>query len=199
MSVSTAQSGGLLHGRDAAFRRAERHSYVVRVLRLLIPFGSIALVFGFVGLFGLARLTPQEDGIDTRMAGVTGGKVTMQAPQLSGFQKDQRSYRVTADTALQAIKSPEMVELATPIARVETEKNMFADINAANGLYNTKDETLRLEKNIKIVTDSGYKLQMNAADIQLKDGALKTKDRVVIDMSNGQINRSEERRVGKEC
>jgi lipopolysaccharide export system protein LptC len=173
--------------RDIAFRRAMRHSRVVRFLRLLIPAGSMALAIGFVALFTLARFAVNDAPATVLPEGLTDGKITMEEPRLTGFQKDSRSYEVTANRASQDVKTPNEVDLSKPIAKIETEAESFAHVNAETGLYDSVVETLKLNRDVRIKTDSGYTLQLDAANVDLKGGNLTSDQPVVVEMENGRI------------
>jgi lipopolysaccharide export system protein LptC len=174
--------------RATVFKRARRHSLLVKLLRLTIPAGSVLAVAGAVTVLIGARMAETPPVIDPARAGIEGGKITMRDPRLLGFQKDNRSYQVTADKARQEIKTPNLVELAQPNARVETQTSIFAHIQAAAGLFDTAIEKLNLDKDIRIVTDDGYTLNLKDAQIDMKRGDLVSNKDVRLEMNNGRIN-----------
>jgi lipopolysaccharide export system protein LptC len=176
--------------RGAALRKARQHSLVVRTLRKLIPVGSIAAVVSSAMLLVGARMAEVPPLIDPARAGIEDGHITMKDPRLLGFQKDNRSYQVTADKARQAVKTPNLVELAQPLAKVETQNAVFAHIQAAAGLFDTTIEKLQLDNDIKIRTDDGYTLNLRDAQIDMKHGGLVSNKSVVLDMENGRIRAS---------
>jgi len=87
---------------ERAFRSARRHSRVVRVLRIAIPVGVLISV---VGISLATYLNPLRMlaslPIDISDMVVSGTKITMEQPRLSGFTKDQRAYEFIADAAAQ--------------------------------------------------------------------------------------------------
>jgi lipopolysaccharide export system protein LptC len=173
--------------RDKQFRRASRHSIIVRALRVFIPFGSVGLAALLVVGYVIARMT-DDSGANVNAAPVTGGLLTMHAPRLTGFQPDARSYEVTAKSATQDIARQTEVGLNNPAAKIEMMANSFARIIAQTGIYDTAGENLTLKKDIKIVTDSGYDVSLNNAEIDLKNGSIVTKDAVKVEMKDGRID-----------
>src|SRR6476661_8998156 len=82
---------------DRRFRRARNHSRLVRVLRILIPTSVISsfVIVVFMTYFNplrmIAKLPINLDGLV-----VSGTKITMEQPRLSGFTRDSRPYELSA-------------------------------------------------------------------------------------------------------
>ena len=77
----------------------------------------------------LARLPINVDNLV-----VSGTKVTMEQPRLSGFTSDARAYELTAETAAQDMTKPDMVELRNMRGKVEMQDNSMMELTAINGL-----------------------------------------------------------------
>ena len=94
-SMSQAQS-------ERAFRSARRHSRWVRWLRVGIPIGVVVglLAVTLITYFNPARML-QALPVNLDKLVVSGTKITMEKPRLSGFTKDQRPYEFTAEAAAQ--------------------------------------------------------------------------------------------------
>ena len=97
---------------ERAFRAARRHSRVVRILRVAIP---VVVVVGLTGVFLVTYFNPlrmlAKLPIDVGNLVVSGTKVTMEKPHLSGFTSDARAYELSADAAKQDLTKPDMLEL----------------------------------------------------------------------------------------
>ena len=130
---------------DRAFHAARRHSRAVRILRIAVPAGVtvgiiiITLVTYLNPLRMLAKLPINLDNLV-----VSGTKVTMEAPRLTGFTHDARAYELTADTAAQDMTKPDFVELRNIRAKVEMQDKSSINLSAVSGIYDSKGETLRL-------------------------------------------------------
>ena len=127
---------------DRAFRAARRHSRLVRILRIAVPvvvvmgLTIVTLITYFNPLRMLAKLPINIDSLV-----VSGTKVTMEQPRLSGFTSDARAYELTADTAAQDMTKPDIVELRNIRAKVEMQDKTSVEMTAVSGIYDAKGET----------------------------------------------------------
>ncbi len=171
-----------------AFALARRHSKLVVVLRALIPalcvIGLIAgILYTFLNPFG-EKITQ----LSVSTVGISGSKITMQMPKLSGYKKDLRSYNVMAQTAVQDVKHANMIELTLPDAIIELEKQRYAHVLAATGLYDTSSESMELKGGVRVKTDTGYDITMQDAHANIKAGSIATDKPVKVIMQNGTID-----------
>ena len=96
---------------ERTVRSAGRHSRMVRVVRVLLP-AAIALGLGGYALFNylnpmaMLRSMPSVSG---KLA-VQGSKITMELPRIAGFTRDSRAYELNAETAVQDIAKPDLVD-----------------------------------------------------------------------------------------
>src|SRR6201995_526586 len=98
---------------EARFAAAARHSRMVRFLRIAVP-GAVCLsMAGVIGIsiFNPFRMLMPKLPLDMGNLVVSGTKITMESPHLSGFTQDQRPYELWAKTATQDITNPDLVEL----------------------------------------------------------------------------------------
>ncbi len=97
---------------ERAFQAARRHSRTVRLLRIVLPV-AVVLVLAIVVL--ITYLNPlrmfAKLPIDVGNLVVSGTKITMEQPRLSGFTHDGRAYEVMANAAAQDVTKPDIVEL----------------------------------------------------------------------------------------
>lgn len=172
---------------NAAFRAARRHTFFVRFLRRAIPVGSVLAV---IGLIVTPFLRPLQDvsGLSLSSVGVTGGKVKMEAPRLTGYRKDNRPYEVTAESALQDIRNPTQIELATMKARIQMEQEGWVTVNARTGLFDSQNEKLKLIDDVKVHTESGYDMFMRTADINFKAGTVNSQEPVKVNLGQTKID-----------
>lgn len=179
------QKHGLLDGeRMGAYRAALRHSHIVRFLRVLIPAGATAAVIALVA-WSMFRPMTGLQGLEMGPVALTGTKVTMEKPKLTGFRKDGKPYEVTSVAASQDIRKPGIVELEQITARLGAVGDNATHMTSAHGIYDMKSEKLELSGGITVRTDSGDKAALQAAHVDLKAGDLDTKQPVKITTSNG--------------
>jgi lipopolysaccharide export system protein LptC len=174
---------------ERAFRAARRHSRLVRILRVAVP---VAVSFGLVVVVLLTYLNPLRMlarlpiNIDNLV--VSGTKVTMEQPRLSGFTSDARAYELTADTAAQDMTKPDIVELRNIRAKVEMQDKSTMELNAATGLYDAKAETLRLDRDIVLNSSTGYQGRLSEALVDIRKGNVISEHPVEVRLLQGTLN-----------
>jgi lipopolysaccharide export system protein LptC len=144
----------------------------VRFLRIALPavivltVGTTWLVSWLDPLKVLVRLP-----IDAGKLVISGTKITMEAPKLSGYTKDRRWYELTASAAAQDITKPDLVELHDVRAKVEAEdKSSTMFLAAKDGLFNRKAGILTLNNDISLKSSSGYEMKLNEAVVDTATG-----------------------------
>lgn len=174
---------------ERAFRVARRHSRLVRILRVAIP---LVVVAGLTGITLVTYYNPlrmlNKLPIDISNLVVSGSKVTMEQPRLSGFTKDARAYEFTADAAAQDLTKPDIVELRNIRAKVEMQDKTTMQMTAVTGIYDTKAETLRLERNIVLSSSNGYKGRLSEARIDIRKATVVSDQPVELELLQGTLN-----------
>ena len=155
---------------NRAFRAAVRHSRHVRVLRLAIPItAAVVLVAAaaFSFLFKPLRMLTSLP-VDIGSMVVSGTKIMMHQPRLSGVTRDNRKYDMVAQAAAQDVTKPDMVELQGVHATMEMRDKVTFETTAKGGLYNTKTEHLTLNQNVVVTSSSGYQAFLNEAVVDVR-------------------------------
>jgi lipopolysaccharide export system protein LptC len=174
---------------ERAFHAARRHSRLVRILRIAVPASVavgviiIALITYFNPLRMLARLPINIDNLV-----VSGTKVTMEQPRLSGFTRDARAYELTADTAAQDMTKPDIVELRNIRAKVEMQDKSSMEMTAVTGIYDAKGETLKLDQNILLNSSTGYQGHLSEALVDICKGNVVSEHPVEVKLLQGTLN-----------
>jgi len=174
---------------ERAFRAARRHSRLVRILRIAVPASVavgviiIAMITYFNPLRMLARLPINIDNLV-----VSGTKVTMEQPRLSGFTRDARAYELTADTAAQDMTKPDIVELRNIRAKVEMQDKSSMEMTAVTGIYDAKGETLKLDQNILLNSSTGYQGHLSEALVDIRKGNVVSEHPVEVKLLQGTLN-----------
>lgn len=174
--------------RQQAFVAAQRHTRLVRFLRGAIPVVAVVSVLGLVIVPFLNPLRGKLENVSIGAVGITGGKVRMETPKLSGYRKDNKPYQVTAENAFQEIKNPTQVELQTLTARIQMEREGWVTVNAKTGLFDTQKEKLKLVDDVKIRTESGHDMSMRTADVDFKAGTVASLEPVTVHMDQTTVD-----------
>lgn len=174
--------------RQKEFARANRHSRRVRFLRKAIPIGCVLAVviptaFVWFNPFKLANMD-----VSVGRVTVSGSKIVMDAPKLTGYKKDNRAYVVNARSAAQDPRKPNIVELNDIVADIEMPNNGWAKMKAVFGIYDSSAEKIDLSNNVNLRTDTGYDVKTSAAQIEMKSGHVVVKQPVNVLMNGGTID-----------
>ena len=174
---------------ERAFRSARRHSRLVRILRIAIPLGVVG---GLVIMFLITYFNPlrmlTKLPIDISDLVVSGTKITMEKPRLAGFTHDSRAYELSAEAAAQDMTKPDLVELKNLRAKIEMQDKSTMQMSALTGVYNSKTEMLKLEKDIYLSSSTGYQGQMSEAMIDIRKGNVVSNNPVELKMLQGKLN-----------
>jgi lipopolysaccharide export system protein LptC len=180
-------NGPRSRNRSRAFARAQRHSRWVRFYKVAIPLGAVV---GMVGVGLVAYLDPfrSVEGLTLGPVSVSGTQVTMESPKLTGFRNDSRPYEVTASSAVQDVKKPNLVELKDMRARIVTDdQGSAAHLEADFGLLDTRTEKMELRQNVRVRTDAGQEALLRSALVNFKAGTVVSKEPVTVSLGNGVI------------
>lgn len=174
---------------ERAFRSARRHSRAVRIMRVAIPAAVLLLLGGFslaTYLNPLRALAKLPVNISDMV--VSGTKITMEKPRMTGFTKDARAYEFNADAAAQDLTKPDIVELKNIRARLQMQDQSMMDMSADTGIYDTKRETLKLDTNIILMSSNGNKGRLSQAMIDIKKGNVVSNQPVELEFLQGVLN-----------
>jgi len=172
-------------------RRARRHSSWVRAMRLTVPSAALA---GLAGLMALTWFNPlralPESPVSIGSLVVSGTKITMEAPKLTGFTRDNRAYNLTAQSAAQDITNPTLLELTGVRAKIELQSQATVDMTAVAGLYDTKAELLTLSQHVVLISSDGYEGYLTEATADVRKGSVVSEKPVEVMLPNGKLNAS---------
>src|ERR1700750_3141724 len=98
-TVNSVQNPAFDASLEARFAEAARHSRLVRLLRVAVP-GVVAVagaVVIYLAFFNEYRIRIDNGNLTGNLV-VSGRKVTMETPHLTGYTPDQRPYDLVAKT-----------------------------------------------------------------------------------------------------
>ena len=143
----------------------------MRLLRLAIPI-TIALTLGATMLVSwldpmkvLARLP-----LDAGKLVISGTKITMEAPKLSGYTRDNRWYELNAKAAAQDVTKPDIIELVEVRAKIETADKSTITLSAQAGTYSRKTSILNLNRNVILRSSTGFEVHLEEAIVDTGSG-----------------------------
>jgi len=174
---------------ERAFRAARRHSRLVRFLRVALPAAVLVVLAAtiLISYFNPLRMFVKLP-VNVGNLVVSGTKITMEQPRISGFTRDGRPYEIMADAAAQDVTKPDIVELRDIHAKVQTQANGLIRVTAATGVYDTKSEMLRLTSDILLTSSTGYECRLSEALVDTRKGNVESQHPVAVKMLQGTLN-----------
>jgi lipopolysaccharide export system protein LptC len=187
--VNSVQNPAYQSGLEARFAMAARHSRMVRVLRVAVPAAVILAMAAivFVSIFNPFRMLLPKLPVDMENLVVSGTKITMETPHLSGYSTDQRPYELWAKTATQDLTDPDHVDLKALRAKVLMEDRTTITLDARNGLFDSKQQLLDLHKDIFLQSSTGYEARLTQAFIDIGKGTVTSEEHVDVKLLNGTL------------
>jgi lipopolysaccharide export system protein LptC len=174
---------------EARFAVAARHSRMVRILRVAVP-GAVLLALAAivsVSIFNPFRMMMPKLPVDIGNLVVSGSKITMESPHLTGFSTDRRPYDLWAKAATQDLTDPDHVELDTIRAKVTMEDRSTVTLDARTGYYDSKQQLLDLRKDIFLQSSTGYEAKMSQAYVDINKGTVTSDEHVDVKLLNGTL------------
>lgn len=170
-----------------SYARAVAHSRRVRFLKKAIPLGAAGAV-ALVVAITLFNPFASQGGLTIGPVNVSGTRIVMESPRLSGFQDDSRPYEVTASEASQDVRSPHLVDLVDLRARVtaDAEGNLVR-IEASRGRFDTQAELLTLQDDVRVTSTLGYTADLTTATIDFAAGTVVSDEPVRVGVGTGTV------------
>jgi LPS export ABC transporter protein LptC/lipopolysaccharide transport protein LptA len=192
MDAREAPRGPVLKGsRDAAeraraFRRARRHSLLVKMLRVALPVaaagiaGFYALTLGLSWQMGPGRLKIGE-------MEVTADDLTMKDATYFGLTKDGGRYEVRAKKAIVEFNKEAPIKLIDIDGDLLQANDVTTKLKAKHGLLDNAKSELELYDGIEIDASNGMQARMSRAMVYSKEHRIVSKHPVDLSMPNGRV------------
>jgi lipopolysaccharide export system protein LptC len=184
---------------EARFAIAARHSRIVRALRIAVPAAVIlamTLAILAASVFNPFRMLLPKLPLDMGNLVVSGTKITMESPHLSGYTPDRRPYEMWAITATQDLTDPDHVDLKKLRAKVLMEDQSTVTLDALNGLFDSKEQLLDLHKDIYMQTTTGYEAWLTQAFVDMGKGTVTSDEHVDVKWQDGTLSADKLRITG---
>ncbi|HVT55153.1 MAG TPA: LPS export ABC transporter periplasmic protein LptC [Xanthobacteraceae bacterium] len=175
--------------RQAAFQAAKLHSRRVHLLRRVLPIvAGVALVLVSLWLYFDPLRYVRDLPVSVGALKISGTKLTMEAPRLTGYSKDGHPYSITAKSAAQDLTRTSVIELNDIVGKFTTSERGETVLSAANGVYDSKTEQMHLFGGIKIRSDEGgYSGVLQEAVGEPKKGHMVSQSPVAITFNEGNL------------
>ncbi len=190
-SKANGRGGTLMVGvsaldRGRAFRKARRHTFLVRTLRVALPV-CVVVSLGYYGVLLAvnARLTHQS--ISVSSVSVDPTNLTMDNPRYSGFAKDGSEYKVRARSAVADLKMAQPIRLNTIDGEIIQTSGVITKLAATWGTYDQKKDLLELHERIDIDGSDGLRARLTRATVFAKESRILSPEPVAAETDTGTI------------
>jgi len=186
MTVEGSAGAMSMRERERAFRKAARHTSLVKLLRLGLPVGALAcLLFWGVTLgvgfkFGRGHLRVGE-------LEVTPDDLTMKNPSYFGQTKDGGHYEVRAKKAILEFNHEGPIKLIDIDGDLVQTNAVVTKLKAKHGLLDNAKNELELFDGIDIAASSGLKARLTRAMIYAKENRIVSKEPVAVSTPTGRV------------
>jgi len=188
--VNSAQNLAIQANLEARFAAAARHSRTVRFLRVAVPAAVFLAMAGVIGIsiFNPFRMLMPKLPLDMGNLVVSGTKITMESLHLSGYTPDQRPYELWAKTAVQDLTNPDPVELNKLRTKLLMQDGSTVFLDSLTGVFDNKQQTLELHKDVFLKTTTGYEARLTQAFIDLVRNTVDSDEHVDVKLTNGTVS-----------
>ena len=173
-------------GRARAFHKAQRHSRLVKALRLLLPISAVCVV----GYYALALSISWRLGSGRLKVGevqLTADDLTMKNPKYFGLTKDGGSYEVRAKKAVVAFAKDAPIQLVDIDGDLLQPNNVVTKLKAKHGLLDNAKNELELSDSIEIDASNGLKARLSRAMVYSNEKRVVSKEPVDVLMPAGRV------------
>ena len=179
--------------RRKAMRQARRHTWLVRLLKVLLPSIVVMLVASY-GLFMQRTISVATgDGeLKFKTENVTLeslSRPTMRNASYEGFnQKDGSSYVIKARQAVTDLIGNKPIDLFGISGNLLQKDGVRTVIKAVEGNFDRKSGRLVLTKGIDVESTNGMAAKLSDAEILTKEGTIRTNNPVAVKFPAGTLN-----------
>lgn len=173
--------------RSDAYRRAKLHSRWVRGLRIAIPSGALLAIGATVVFLYLDPFRALPVEFDLGSLNLDGSKITMDRANLRGFKDGDLPFAITADKAVQDVRTPYIVEMEGLKSDIMMPDHSAAKISADQGVYDSQKDILTVKGHVDFAT-SRYHVMMRSGTIDFKTNRVVSKEPVSVRMGGGAID-----------
>jgi lipopolysaccharide export system protein LptC len=154
-----------------------RYTKFVRLMKIMLPLTAVGLV---VAVVLYSAISGFDDRFSFSVEGVShdGDELEMDKPRLTFTDKEERSYDVTADSAVQNANTPNLWDLSAIIAMLTPNDGSWIRLTSTDGILDSEGELLDLSGIIKVFTRDGYEITAETAKVDFDEGTVVSSDPV---------------------
>lgn len=170
-------------------RRRRRGPAIMVWLFMFAAAGVFAVFLIQASGFNIETVTSPEPTapVATEKQASENERFAVQGSEVAGFDDDQQPYKIAALEANQDKQQPNLVHMRQVSGLLRRTDGRAMDITAKNGLFNSKDKSLRLSGDVSIKLADSFTATMDTADIDVKRKSLTSQAEIIVVMEGGVI------------
>lgn len=183
-----ATGSGLVFAADRgdSFRKARRHTQLVKFLRVALPGAGVLIcavyAAALIGANGISSGLPEVP-----IPRITPQDLSMQNPNYDGVTEDGGTYRVAAARARQNFDRIDEIELEGITGDLVAKDKSATKLTAVRGLFNHKQNVLDLKEKIEIRADNGFSADLTSATVRTREGRINSDEPVRFGFPAGSV------------
>jgi len=172
--------------RESAFRRARRHTVLVKILKVLLPTTAVVCV-GYYAMTLVISSSLKSHNITAGKITVDPTNLTMANPHYSGFGKDGSEYKVKARSAVSDLRMAAPIRLDEIDGEIIQPTGVITHLKAKWGTYDQKQELLELYEKIDVDATNGMRARLTRATVLAKESRIISDEPVHAETTTGEI------------
>jgi lipopolysaccharide transport protein LptA len=184
--VALPPAGDREVARERAFRRAQRHTLVVRTLRFALPLAAVALL-GSYGLFVRHTVSVGNGQLSVGPVELSTEYLTMNAPRYEGYGADGSHFVVNARSAVQDLSPNAPIKLFDIDGKIAQANSTTTNMTATRGSYDSKADQFELWEKIDIRSSDGMTARLTRATVLTKENKIISDEPVEVEMPAGTL------------
>ncbi|QIG48640.1 LPS export ABC transporter periplasmic protein LptC [Nordella sp. HKS 07] len=176
---------------DAMPRGARRRNARAATRARLAPYVSAAFGLVLIGvvlafLYQTGAFTPAPAPVEEAV--VPADHVTVTTSTITGLDRQQQPYSISAVTGIQDKAEPKFIKLDQVSGATSRKNGEAITFQSKKGLYNSDVKTLDLDTEVVIRSEGRFTARMDKAHVVVGEKRLTSDVPVAVELSNGTIN-----------
>lgn len=171
---------------EKAFRKARRHTALVKFLRIILPSASVVLLATY-GISFEREFRIKDGVLKVESFKYSSEILTAENPKYEGYNQDGSKYFVTAKLAEQDIKQTKPIKLTTISGTMTDGPGTITKLDADHGFYNTKNKILDLRKKVQVRSTNNMSADLTQAIVYTDKSRIVSNQPVLVTMPSGTV------------
>jgi lipopolysaccharide export system protein LptC len=185
---SERKQGLVLDDRSLEFRRARRHSVLVRILKAVLPLMAAGILSLYVIPSFLSHSIDEGRGrASVKAITIEAGALKMLQPRVKGVNERQEAYDIVADSATQAARNADVMYLEKIRGKLTGQDGKITTLTAPDGIHNNKTEEMRFEHGAVVNREPGMVATFKTGTAYMKQQLLISKTPVTVRLHESTI------------